>query len=75
MAKIEEERAEYKKQLENQQKHSNSHIEEQAALKTTPQLRNINQDDSLSGMVKYPFKDGKNTIGKNSKETNMDMTL
>ena len=29
-----------------------------------PQLRNINQDPSMSGMFKYAFKAGENVIGK-----------
>lgn len=29
-----------------------------------PQIRNINQDASMSGFFKYPMKAGENIIGK-----------
>ena len=33
-------------------------------MKTTPQIRNLNQDPSMSGMIKYALNEGDNYIGK-----------
>ena len=37
-------------------------------MKTTPQIRNINQDPSMSGMIKFALNEGDNYIGKKNAE-------
>ena len=48
--KFQQERAEMMARMGSEMKDSN---EADAALKTTPQIRNLNQDPSMSGMFKY----------------------
>ena len=37
-------------------------------MKTTPQIRNINQDPSMSGMIKYALNEGDNYVGKKNND-------
>ena len=63
-AVMEREREEFQRQLESKQREQQERDAKEAKLKTTPQIRNINQDPSMSGMIKYPLNEGDNYVGK-----------
>lgn len=44
-------------------------------MRITPQIRNINQDEGLSGAFKYPFKDGANVLGKSKNNQDYDIKV
>lgn len=56
--------AEFNRRLEATKKEQLNAGNSEGVAKTTPQIRNLNADPALSGMFKYCFSGGDNTIGK-----------
>jgi len=63
-AEIEREKEEFAAKLAAMNRESDEAASKEARLKTTPQIRNINQDPSMSGMIKFALNEGDNFIGK-----------
>ena len=74
-AKFERERQEYEEMLAAQQREQKEREEKAARLLTTPQIRNINQDPSMSGFFKYAFNSGETHIGKKNAEYSPQILL
>eukprot|EP00351_Strombidinopsis_sp_SopsisLIS2011_P006436 CAMPEP_0116888576 /NCGR_PEP_ID=MMETSP0463-20121206/23672_1 /TAXON_ID=181622 /ORGANISM="Strombidinopsis sp, Strain SopsisLIS2011" /LENGTH=116 /DNA_ID=CAMNT_0004553627 /DNA_START=1095 /DNA_END=1445 /DNA_ORIENTATION=- len=64
MEEVEREKAEFEARVAAQREKDRKKEDKEALLKTEPQIRNINADPSMSGMVRHPMKQGKNTVGK-----------
>lgn len=72
---MEKEREEFEAKLAAQQKEAAEREEKAAILKRTPQIRNINPDPAMSGMVKIAMKSGENIAGKGSPDQEPDIKL
>lgn len=64
MKQFQREREEYAKKMAEANAALKERSEADERLKTTPQIRNINQDETMSGMQKFAFNEGDNYIGK-----------
>ena len=67
-AKFKREQEEYEAMLQKQQQEKAEREAKAARLLNTPQIRNINQDPAMSGMLKFAFAEGETHIGKKNAE-------
>ena len=72
---MEKEREEFERKLQQQNREQEEALAKEARLKTTPQIRNINQDPSMSGMIKYALNEGDNYIGKKNQQFTPSISL
>jgi len=72
---MERERSEFEQKLLEQRQLKAEEEEKDQLLKTRPQIRNINQDPQMSGMFRYPMKDGDNVVGKKTPDYKPHVTL
>ena len=68
MKAFEKERQEYAAKIAAVQAESKIRSDQEERLKSTPQIRNINQDQAMSGMFKFALPDGDSYIGKKNKD-------
>ena len=64
-----------KRKLEEQNREQAEALAKESRLKTTPQIRNINQDPSMSGMIKYALNEGDNYVGKKNADFTPSIAL
>lgn len=72
---VEREEAEFQARIAEEAEKVKKAAAEAEHLKITPQIRNINPDDTMSGTIKVAFREGENVAGKKNNESPPDLPL
>jgi UDP-N-acetyl-D-mannosaminuronic acid transferase (WecB/TagA/CpsF family) len=75
MEEIRKEKEEWESKLAAQKAQNEDKKKKESKLKDIPQLRNINQDPSMSGFFKYALREGDNSIGKKIGDFEPDVVI